>query len=53
MIVENGGSGGAVAAPVARTVLDAWLHLVDEGNAGASVARAEKDAATGLGAEPL
>jgi len=25
VIVENGGSGGAVAAPVARKVMDAWL----------------------------
>ncbi len=26
VVVENGGSGGAVAAPVARQVLDAWLE---------------------------
>ena len=25
VIVENGGSGSAVAAPIARTILDAWL----------------------------
>jgi len=25
VIVENGGSGGAVAAPIARTIMDAWL----------------------------
>jgi penicillin-binding protein 2 len=25
VIVENGGSGGAVAAPIARIILDAWL----------------------------
>ncbi len=25
VIVENGGSGGAVAAPIARKVMDAWL----------------------------
>ena len=25
VVVENGGSGGAVAAPVARRVMDAWL----------------------------
>jgi penicillin-binding protein 2 len=26
VIVENGGSGSAAAAPVARTVIDAWLE---------------------------
>jgi penicillin-binding protein 2 len=25
VIVENGGSGSAVAAPIARTIMDAWL----------------------------
>ena len=25
VIVENGGHGGAVAAPIARTIMDAWL----------------------------
>jgi penicillin-binding protein 2 len=25
VIVENGGSGGAVAAPIARIIMDAWL----------------------------
>jgi len=38
VIVENGGSGGAVAAPIARKVMDAWLldkgHLSDAPNAG-------------------
>ena len=38
VIVENGGSGGAVAAPIARKVMDAWLldkgQLNDEPNAG-------------------
>ncbi len=38
VIVENGGSGGAVAAPIARKVMDAWLldkgHLADAATAG-------------------
>ncbi len=38
VIVENGGSGGAVAAPIARKVMDAWLldkgHLHDTPNTG-------------------
>jgi len=40
VIVENGGSGGAVAAPIARKVMDAWLldkgQLDDEPQAGES-----------------
>ncbi|WP_297527376.1 penicillin-binding protein 2 [Thiohalobacter sp.] len=27
VVVENGGSGGAVAAPIAREILDAWFEL--------------------------
>ncbi len=27
VVVENGGSGGAVAAPIARRILDAWFEL--------------------------
>ena len=26
VMVENGESGGRVAAPIARTLFDAWLH---------------------------
>jgi len=33
VIVENGGSGGAVAAPIARKVMDAWL--LDKGQLSA------------------
>ncbi len=33
VIVENGGSGGAVAAPMARTVVDAFLDLYGEADA--------------------
>ena len=28
VVVENGGSGSGTAAPVARTVMDAWLSKV-------------------------
>jgi penicillin-binding protein 2 len=32
VIVENGGSGGAVAAPIARQVMDYYLnHVLKEG----------------------
>ena len=37
VLVENGGGGSAVAAPVARSVIDAWL-LADDPEAGTSVA---------------
>ena len=34
VVVENGGSGGAVAAPIAREILDAWFELHPRETAG-------------------
>jgi len=31
-MVENGGKGGAVAAPVVREILEVYLKLKEEGN---------------------
>jgi penicillin-binding protein 2 len=53
VIVENGGGGGSVAAPVARTVLDAWVRLVDGGSTDSSVAQAQENPLAEPGPEPL
>ena len=36
VLVENGGVGSAVAAPIARRVMDAWILGSEPGSAGAS-----------------
>lgn len=45
VLVENGGGGGAVAAPIAKTVLEAYFKLKKEDDAGGlKVAAAIEDA---------
>ncbi|WP_456414053.1 penicillin-binding protein 2 [Thiolapillus sp.] len=43
VIVENGGHGGATAAPVAKQVMDAWLLGADGKNAGSILTEGEAE----------
>jgi len=45
VVVENGGSGGAVAAPIAREILDAWFALHPRKDSGRDAGSARPEPA--------